>query len=155
MQTAQNDDKQDIKENIKPVVLWIDDNPSLQQLAQRALTKTGFECVTAGSGEDAISMIEIIEPDIIMLDIEMPGMNGFETFAAIQTIRRIAGRGDVPTVMVSGHDDREYLDKAYNIGIKDIVLKPIEWKLLISRIWYILNDSGNSEIAQPELQQEM
>ncbi len=143
-----NDDK-------KSVVLWIDDNSSLRKLAQRALTKTGFECVTASSGEEAISMMDYIEPDLILLDIEMPGMNGFETCASIQVIRRQAGRNLVPILMVSGHDDIEFLDQAYDLGIIDILLKPINWKLLVYRMRYILNPPEDAEATQTNLQQQM
>jgi two-component system sensor histidine kinase ChiS len=134
-----------LKDYKNPVILWIDDNASLRKLAQRALTKTGFECFTAGSGEEAISMLDHVEPDLILLDIEMPGMNGFETCAAIQVIRKQSGRSLLPILMVSGHDDLEFLDQAYDLGILDIVLKPINWKLLVYRIQYILNNRKNSE----------
>lgn len=132
-----------LKDYQNPVILWIDDNASLRKLAQRALTKTGFECFTAESGEEAISMLDKVEPDLILLDIEMPGMNGFETCAAIQVIRKQSGRGILPILMVSGHDDLEFLDQAYDLGILDIVLKPINWKLLVYRIQYILDNSKN------------
>lgn len=134
-----------LKDYKDPVVLWIDDNASLRKLAQRALTKTGFECLTAESGAEAISMMDHVEPDLILLDIEMPGMNGFETCAAIQVIRKQSGHSLIPILMVSGHDDLEFLDQAYDLGIIDIVLKPINWKLLIYRIRYILNSTKNSE----------
>ncbi len=134
-----------LKDYKDPVVLWIDDNASLRKLAQRALTKTGFECLTAESGAEAISMMDHVEPDLILLDIEMPGMNGFETCAAIQVIRKQSGRSLIPILMVSGHDNLEFLDQAYDLGILDIVLKPINWKLLIYRIGYILNSTKNSE----------
>ncbi len=127
------------KEKKIPVVLWIDDNQSLRKLAERALTRANFECVTAESGEDAISKIDEIDPDLILLDIEMPGMNGFETCAEIQVIRKQSGRGCIPILMVSGHDDIEYLDRAFDLGISDIMLKPINWELLVYRMRYILD----------------
>ncbi len=127
-----------LKDYKKPVVLWIDDNESLRKLAQRALIKTGFDCITAKSGEEALTLMVNVDPDIILLDIEMPGMNGFETCVAIQVIRKQSGRDKVPILMVSGHDDLEFLDQAYDLGILDIVLKPINWKLLIHRVRYIL-----------------
>ncbi|HFD10898.1 MAG TPA: response regulator [Crenotrichaceae bacterium] len=137
-----------LKSQKKPVVLWIDDNSSLRKLAQRALTRTGFDCVTASSGADAISILDHIEPDLILMDIEMPGMNGFETCAAIKAIRKQIGRPHIPILMVSGHDDLEFLDQAYGLGILDIVLKPINWKMLVYRIRYILSNSDDSEANQ-------
>ncbi len=133
------------KEKKNPVVLWVDDNLSLRKLAERALTRADFECVTAGCGEDAISKINEIEPDLILLDIEMPGMNGFETCAEIQVIRKQSGRGRIPILMVSGHDDIEYLDRAFDLGISDIMLKPINWKLLVYRMRYILDSRDTSK----------
>lgn len=143
-----------LKDYKKPVLLWIDDNSSLRKLAQRALVKTGFDCVTASSGEEAISMLDHIEPDLILLDIEMPGMNGFETCAAIKVIRKQTGRPLIPILMVSGHDDIEYLDQAYDMGVLDIVLKPINWKMLVHRIGYILNNRNNIEVLHTQLKQQ-
>ena len=137
-----------LKDYKNPVVLWIDDNASLRKLAQRALTKTGFDCVTAKSGEEALSMMANVEPDLILLDIEMPGMNGFETCIAIQSVRKQSGQDKVPILMVSGHDDLEFLDQAYDLGVIDIVLKPINWKLLVHRIRYILDNTNNPEANQ-------
>lgn len=136
------EDKTDSK---KHLILWIDDNASLRKLAQRALTKTGFDCVTAASGEEAINLLEHIEPDLILLDIEMPGMNGFETCAAIKVIRCQVRRPIIPILMVSGHDNLEFLDQAYDLGIIDIVLKPINWKLLVYRIRYILSNGDDKQ----------
>ncbi len=143
-----------MKDFKSPVLLWIDDNSSLRKLAQRALTKTGFECVTAGSGEEAINMLDHIEPDLILLDIEMPGMNGFETCAAIKVIRKQIGRPLIPILMVSGHDDLEFLDQAYDLGILDIVLKPINWKMLVYRIRYILGQTSGSELSELKKKQQ-
>jgi len=134
-----------LKDYKNPVLLWVDDNSSLRSLAQRALAKTGFNCVAACSGEEAISMLDHIEPDLILLDIEMPGMNGFETCAAIKAIRKQSGRPLIPILMVSGHDDIDYLDQAYDLGILDIVLKPINWKLLVYRVRYILSNGGDEK----------
>ena len=57
--------------------------------------------------------------------------------------------------MVSGHDDIEFLDQAYDLGIIDILLKPINWKLLVYRMRYILNPPDNAEVTQPALNQQM
>ncbi|MEE9413378.1 MAG: response regulator [Methylococcales bacterium] len=144
-----------LKDRENTIVLWVDDNPSLRKLAERALSKAGFECVTASSGDEAITMMEHIDPDLILLDIEMPGMNGFETCASIQVIRKQSGHDLIPILMVSGHDDLEYLEQAYDLGINDIVLKPINWKSLVYRMRFILNASNSFETTHPSFQQQI
>ncbi|HFD10897.1 MAG TPA: response regulator [Crenotrichaceae bacterium] len=121
-----------------PLVLWIDDDLSLLMLADRALNKSGFECVTALSGSEAIGLLDRIKPDIILLDVEMADMDGIET---CRHLRNHANCLHTPILMVTGHDDLGSINQAYNAGATDILVKPINWKLLVYRIQYLLQTS--------------
>lgn len=121
-----------------PLVLWVDDDLSLLMFAERALKKSGFECVTAVSGEEAIGLLDRIEPDIILLDVEMSDMSGIETCTKL---RKQSGYSNTPILIVTGHDDFGSLNQAYDTGATDILLKPINWKLLSYRMHYLLHTS--------------
>ncbi len=121
-----------------PLVLWIDDDLSLLMLADRALNKFGFECVSAVSGGEAIGLLYRIEPDIILLDLEMSDMDGIET---CQTLRTQAESRNIPIMVVTGHDDLASINQAYEAGATDILIKPINWKLLEYRVRYLLQTS--------------
>ncbi len=129
------------KPDRKPVVLWVDDDLSLLMLADKALNKSGFECVGAVSGEEAISLVSRIEPDIILMDVEMPGMDGIET---CKTLRKKNQNSNIPVLMVTGHDDLVSINQSYETGATDILIKPINWQLLIYRIQYVIQTSRSN-----------
>ncbi len=126
------------KEQTKPLILLVDDDLSILLLAKRALIKAGFELETAGSGHEGLKMLDSISPHIILLDVEMPGMNGFEV---CEQIRQHPAGEDVPILMVTGMEDMESINRAYEAGATDFFNKPINWQLLHHRIRYILRNS--------------
>ncbi|MCH9698729.1 MAG: response regulator [Gammaproteobacteria bacterium] len=126
----------------KPLVLWIDDDLSLLMLAERVLGKFGYECLCAVSGEEAITMLSKFEPDIILLDLEMSGMDGIETCRLLKdhTVNK-----NVPILMVTGHDDLRSINQAYDTGATEFLIKPINWRILNHRLKYLLD---NAEAVQ-------
>lgn len=123
-----------MKDN-KPLIVWVDDDFSLRVVAERVLIKAGFECLTAGSGEEALALLDQVVPDLILLDLEMPGLSGFKTCAAI---RQHAVHNHVPILTVTCHDDFSSIERAYEVGATDFMIKPLNWKLLVYRIQYML-----------------
>lgn len=121
--------------NKNPLILWVDDDFSLRILAERVLLKAGFDCVTAGSGQEALVLLSKITPDLILLDVEMPGMDGFKTCAAI---RQNTVSKDIPILTVTCHDDFESIGRAFDTGATDFMTKPLNWKLLVYRVQYML-----------------
>ncbi|HFD10896.1 MAG TPA: response regulator [Crenotrichaceae bacterium] len=118
-----------------PLILWVDDDFSLRILAERVLMKAGYDCVTAGSGEEALAILKKLKPELIILDVEMPGMNGFETCIAI---RKYTSSYKIPVLTVTCHDDFDSIAYAYDAGATDFMTKPLNWKLLVYRIQYML-----------------
>ncbi|MCH9698730.1 MAG: response regulator [Gammaproteobacteria bacterium] len=119
----------------KPLIIWVDDDFSLRVVAERVLIKAGFECITAGSGEEAIVLLDQVVPDLILLDLEMPGVSGFKTCSAI---RQHTAHKNVPVLTVTCHDDFSSIERAYEMGATDFMIKPLNWKLLVYRIQYML-----------------
>jgi diguanylate cyclase (GGDEF)-like protein len=115
-------------------VLVADDDPTLRLLMQAALEAQGFAVTLAQDGDEALSMFNENRPDMVVLDVEMPGRSGYEVCTEI---RRQVGE-DIPVVMVTGHDDVESIERAFEVGATDFISKPINWTLIGHRIRYIL-----------------
>ena len=125
----------------KPVVLVADDDPTTRQLTRVTLEQAAFTVVEASDGAQAIAVYARLHPDLVLLDVEMPELDG------IEVCRRLRARGDaryVPIVMATGLDDIESIDAAYAAGATDFIPKPINWALLRHRVRYILRSSQAS-----------
>jgi predicted signal transduction protein with EAL and GGDEF domain/CheY-like chemotaxis protein len=116
-------------------VLVADDDAMLCAIAGAMLREGGFEVQTVATGEAAVAACALRMPDIALLDVEMPGGNGYH---ACTNIRSLAGGADLPVVMVTGCDDTTSINQAYEAGATDFVVKPINWALLLHRIRYVL-----------------
>ena len=118
----------------KPMrILVADDEPTARMLMSAALKKAGHEVDVAVDGEDALRQFRAHPCDLVMLDVEMPGMNGYETCIAL---RREAG-GELPIVMVTAMDDTQSVERAYESGATDFIGKPINWALIGYRVKYL------------------
>lgn len=76
-------------------ILVVDDDPKILKILQHTLTKEGFKVITAASGEEALQTARQISPDLVLLDIMMPGMDGFETYQRLRAIRE-----EVPVIIL-------------------------------------------------------
>jgi predicted signal transduction protein with EAL and GGDEF domain/CheY-like chemotaxis protein len=116
-------------------VLVADDDSILREIADAMLRDAGFSVRTVASGDAAVAACALRLPDIVLLDVEMAGGNGYQACA---NIRSLPGGADLPIVMVTGCDDTPSIDRAYEAGATDFVVKPINWSLLVHRIRYVL-----------------
>ncbi len=106
----------------KPLkVLVIDDDPSIRDYLESLATRQGYDVVTAGSGEDGLKAVEKSVPDIVTLDVVLPGIDGIETLVALK--KRVP---DVPVVMLSGHGQAATIVEAMRQGASDFLRKPFE-----------------------------
>ncbi len=125
-----------------PQVLVIDDDMVMRLLANEALTQAGFSVIEAEDGLSGFSMFQSFPADIILLDIVMPGMDGFEVCHAIRTLP--IGE-HVPIIMMTGLDDVEAIDRAYEVGGTDFITKPINYAILGHRVRYILRSKETAD----------
>lgn len=109
------------KENIGHVLVVDDDKVSLN-MAAHVLTKAGFIVSTASSGEDCLEKVRAHRPDFVLLDIQMPVIDGYET---CRRLREQEGTQDLQIVFVSGNDNLEDRIRAYEVGADDFISKPI------------------------------
>ncbi len=115
-------------------VLYADDDATARVLMAAAVERAGFEACVAADGEEALRMFREEGYDLVMLDVEMPGLSGFEI---CRTLRAEAGE-ELPIVMVTGHDDFKVVEQAFDLGATDFISKPINWGLIGHRLRYLL-----------------
>jgi len=110
----------------------------MRLLEHEALAQVGFDVLEAADGEQALDLLGEPPPDLILLDVDMPGIDGFEV------CRRIRQRWDateVPVIMVTGMDDLDSINQAYESGANDFIAKPINWPILGHRARYVLRST--------------
>lgn len=120
-------------------VLVVDDDATTRTLMRSALERLGLIVVDAANGEEALSTFRKSQADLVLLDANMPRMDGFET---CQAIRRIEYGRDIPIIMVTSMADSDAVKRAVKVGITDFVTKPVNWAQLSERIGTYLQTSG-------------
>jgi diguanylate cyclase (GGDEF)-like protein/PAS domain S-box-containing protein len=123
-----------------PVVLVVDDDATMRLLVGEALAPDGLEVIEAPDGEAALACLRRRVPALVLLDVQMPGLDGF---SVCEEMRRHPAAADVPIVMMTGLDDVESIRHAYEVGATDFVTKPINWLILAHRVRYLLRGSEN------------
>ncbi|HEV7817177.1 MAG TPA: EAL domain-containing protein [Janthinobacterium sp.] len=120
------------------VVLVADDDPVMRMLMLEMLSQVGLDAIEAEDGVQALAYYKSMSPDLVLLDVDMPAMDGF---AVCREIRRIETTVTVPITMVTGGDELEAVTHAYEEGATDFVSKPINWPVLGHRVLYVLRAS--------------
>jgi signal transduction histidine kinase/DNA-binding response OmpR family regulator len=127
----------ELSENQKPQtglrILLAEDNPVNQRLAQRLLEKRGHEVVLAGNGREALAALEMRCFDVVLMDLQMPEMDGFEATAAIREKERVSG-AHIPIVAMTAHAMARDREKCMAAGMDKYVAKPIRKKELLEAI---------------------
>jgi diguanylate cyclase (GGDEF)-like protein/PAS domain S-box-containing protein len=126
-------------DNSLRLVLVIDDDQTAHLWARRYLSTAGFTLISALNGYEGIEAFKQHSPDIVLVDIDMPGINGFATCAAI---RALPSGKNTPLLMVTGTEDAERVASSYLAGATDFVVKPVNWKVLIHRLHYMVKASS-------------
>jgi len=117
-------------------VLNVDDEPQARRAIKIALVARGFEVLEASSGEETIEILRKVSPDVILLDVNMPGMNGIETCQAIRSC------SDVPVIIISVRKVGTEKAEAFEAGADQYITKPFDVEELIARIRAVKRRSG-------------
>ena len=128
---------------LKQKVLIVDDDENIAELISLYLEKEQYDTETAGSGEEALKIVEVYNPDLILLDIMLPGIDGYETCQQIRKTR------DVPIIMLSAKG--EVFDKVLGLkmGADDYIVKPFDSNEMIARVSAVLRRAGTSKSEEP------
>ncbi|MCW8923316.1 MAG: EAL domain-containing protein [Gammaproteobacteria bacterium] len=118
------------KEEEKPIVVLADDDPSIRLMVRHVLESEDYEIIEAEDGLDAIKAVEKQHPALVLLDAVMPGLDGFATCQQLKE----RGYADIPVIMLTGLDDDESVERAYDVGAIDYITKPIKWAVLKHRV---------------------
>ncbi len=164
---------------LPPLILVVDDDAIMRSLIVQAVAKEGYRVVEAENGAECLAQYREHAPDLVLLDAVMPVKDGFVCCAELQQIKMDAERANrhtiefhveqdsddedqedseyydkIPVLMITGLDDDESVDKAFDAGAIDYVTKPIHWKVLRRRVNRIIEQSRlhrNLERANAEL----
>lgn len=110
-------------------VLAVDDIPLNLLLVQKMLSRFNFRMRTAASGQQALDAVAEEKPDLILLDLMMPGINGFEV---IRRLREDPETSDIQIVILSALNSNEDVAKGFNLGANDFIMKPIIMEKLLT-----------------------
>lgn len=118
-------------------ILAIDDENDALLIIKTALSSEGYEVITATNGYDGLAMAEEQQPDLIILDLMMPEMNGFEVLTQLKSNDLT---GQIPVIVVSGLSDKEKIRMALSKGTDYYIIKPYEYDDLINKVRQALGE---------------
>jgi len=130
------------KKTIPAKMLIIDDEPDLVSTMQCRLEWCKFKVVTANSGEEGLEKAANEKPDLILLDIDMPGMNGHEV---LDRLRNSPNLRNIPVIMCTALCDPEDIAKASSYGVADYIAKPFDFSELVEKISNVLRNKAVGE----------
>ncbi|MCC6533899.1 MAG: EAL domain-containing protein [Burkholderiales bacterium] len=126
----------------RPLALVIDDDDIVRLLVRQTLETAAIAVAEAQSGEQGLEALARVRPDIVLLDVMTSGRDGFEVCTEI---RALPASQRTPVLMMTGHDDTESVNRAYEVGATDFITKPIPWPILAHRVRYMLRASQSLE----------
>tara|TARA_Y100001935_G_scaffold220403_1_gene194110 strand:- start:279 stop:650 length:372 start_codon:yes stop_codon:yes gene_type:complete len=112
-------------------ILYVEDNPDNVYMLTRRLKKKGFELIIAGDGQEGIDKAIEENPDLILMDLSLPTMDGWTATAKIKEIEQVK---DIPIIALSAHAMPEHRDRALKAGCSDYDTKPVDIKRLLGKI---------------------
>jgi DNA-binding response OmpR family regulator/DNA-binding CsgD family transcriptional regulator len=137
-----------LRREARDIVLVVDDSPDTLRMLTDAIEDAGMTVLVAREGELALSMMEKIAPDVILMDAVMPGMDGFET---CRRMKRNKGFAHVPVIFMTGLTETEHIVKGLEAGGVDYVTKPIVPEELLARIRVHLANARMAHSARTAL----
>jgi diguanylate cyclase (GGDEF)-like protein/PAS domain S-box-containing protein len=123
-------------------ILVVDDAPLMRNLLEQVLQKYGYLVTTARDGQQAIEDFINYQPDLILMDADMPVLDGV---SACARIRKLPAAKHIPIIMVTAFTERQWIDRAYAAGATDYITKPVNLDVLRNRIYYILRAKETEE----------
>lgn len=121
------------------LILIVDDDLFMRKILLRYLERENYRVVEAENGMEALQLYQEHHPDMILLDAMMPILDGFECCSQLQ---KLPNGDHTPVLIITALEDRESVDRAYNVGASDYVTKPIHWAVLRQRVRRLLDQAN-------------
>lgn len=124
------------------LIMIVDDSPTEVHVMKTALEKHGFQTMSAADGSECLSLVQEVQPDLIFMDVVMPGLNGFQ---ATRTLSRDPRTKSIPVVMVTTKDQES--DRVWGMrqGAVDYLVKPVDGADLVAKANEFLKETGDPE----------
>ncbi len=119
-------------------ILIVDDQKGVRRLLEELFNKEGWEVRVAADGREAVDLVEQMVPDIILMDVKMPIMNGLEASQAI-----LQKHGSVPIIMMTAYGEIEVVKKALDAGVRKCITKPFDIMVLKDMVSNLLNEQAS------------
>ena len=128
-------------------ILCIDDNAHMLSALRRLLVPLGYRITTASGGAEGVRLAAEAKPDLVILDVMMPGMGGYEVLGGL----RAAGLEETPVVMLTGQGSVDNVMKGYAQGCVCYITKPFKNEHVVNVVQYLIGDLSEEERARLEL----
>lgn len=113
------------------LIFIVDDDPDVRDLVEYKLVQNGHDVVSATNGQDALRLVPEIMPELLLLDVMMPGISGFDV---LERLRADASTRELPIIMLTAKAQEADTDRGFTLGANDYVLKPFSPRELMSRV---------------------
>ena len=113
------------------VVMVVDDSLTVRRVSQRLLERNGYEVLLAKDGVDALRQLQDVQPDVMLVDIEMPRMDGFDL---TRNVRANPGTREIPIIMITSRTAEKHRNHALELGVNEYLGKPYQEDQLLSLI---------------------
>jgi len=120
-------------------LLLADDSITIQKVVELVLSEEDFQIKAVNNGTEALNQVEVFKPDIVLADIEMPEINGYQL---CERIKKSAGTAHIPVILLAGAFEPLDEELAKNVGADDFIIKPFESQELISKINAVITSAG-------------
>ncbi len=128
-----------------PLILIADDDVTSRAMLRQVLESEGYTVAEASDGTQALKQVVLLRPTLLLLDVVMPGLSGFEVCARLR-----ASHQSVPVIILTAYNDGESIDRAYKAGADDYVAKPIDWRMLTHRVAALAQAEHSRHLLEEE-----
>lgn len=126
-------------------ILVVDDEPQIRKVVTSYLSKEGFEVAEAADGPSAVSQVDLLEPDVVILDVMLPGFDG------VEALRQIRMRSDVYVIMLTARADEADKLVGLSVGADDYMTKPFSARELVARVKAVLRRARSGSTQDADL----
>ena len=121
-------------------ILTVEDSDNIRRLIAYNLKRAGYEVIEASNGKEAVRVLQKLVPDLIILDVRMPEMNGFQL---LELMRKYPKAAAIPVLMLTALSQPSNIDRALSLGVVDYIVKPLDPTVLMAKVKEALSSETN------------